>query len=48
MAPVPHRGERNSSLFLPLVAQAVADCKGIDPEEVIAVTEQNAERLYHV
>lgn len=48
MAPVPHRGERNSSLYLPLVAEAVAALKGISPEEVIAVTEQNAERLYHL
>ena len=48
MAPVPHRGERNSSLLLPLVAQAVAELKGISPEEVVEVTEHNAERLYNL
>lgn len=48
MAPEPHRGERNSSLFLPLVAKAVAELKKIPPEEVIAQTERNAERLYRL
>jgi TatD DNase family protein len=48
MAPVPHRGERNSSLFLPLVVQAVAELKGMAPEEVIARTCENAKRLYRL
>lgn len=48
MAPVPHRGERNSSLNLPLVAQQIAAIRGITAEEVIAATEKNAERLYHL
>ena len=48
LAPVPYRGKRNCSLYLPLVAQAIADLRGIDPEEVIAVTEKNAERLYRL
>jgi TatD DNase family protein len=48
MAPEPHRGERNSSLYLPLVVQAVAELKGMAPEEVIAQTERNAERLYRL
>jgi TatD DNase family protein len=48
MAPEPHRGERNSSLFLPLVVKAVADLKNVTPEEVIAQTERNAERLYRL
>lgn len=48
MAPVPHRGERNSSLYLPYVVQAIADLKGMDPDEVIRQTEKNAEQLYHL
>ncbi|MBQ3974370.1 MAG: TatD family hydrolase, partial [Lachnospiraceae bacterium] len=48
LAPVPYRGQRNSSLYLPLVAKAIAGIKGIDVSEVIAVTEKNAERLYRL
>ncbi|WP_130836299.1 TatD family hydrolase [Lachnoclostridium sp. Marseille-P6806] len=46
MAPEPHRGERNSSLLLPLVTAKIAELKEISLEEVIRVTEKNAERLY--
>ena len=45
MSPEPHRGKRNSSLNLPYVAAALAEIKGITPEEVIAVTEENAKKL---
>ena len=48
LAPVPYRGRRNSSLYLPLVAGAGADLKEMDVSEVIAVTERNAERLYRL
>ncbi len=48
LAPVPHRGERNSSLNLPYVVNAVSEIKGIPPEEVIAITEKNAGRLYRL
>ena len=46
LAPVPHRGERNSSRYLPLVVRAVAELKGVSPEEVEAVTEENACRCF--
>ena len=48
LAPVPFRGKRNSSLYLPYVAEAIAQLKGMDTEEVIARTEENAERLYRL
>ena len=48
LAPVPYRGKRNSSLYLPYIAAAVAELKGMDTEEVIARTEENAERLYRL
>lgn len=47
MAPTPHRGERNCSLYLRYVVQAIAELKEMDPEEVIRKTEENAEELYH-
>lgn len=48
LAPVPYRGKRNSSLYLPFVVEELARIKGMDAEEVIARTEENAERLYRL
>lgn len=48
LAPEPHRGERNSSLNLPYVAKEIAALKGISYEEVVACTEENAKRLFHL
>lgn len=46
LAPVPYRGKRNSSLYLPLVVQAVAAIKGISPEQVEAQTWNNGRALF--
>ena len=46
LAPVPNRGKRNSSLNLPYVAEAVAELKGMEMEEVIRITNENARKLY--
>ena len=46
LAPVPHRGERNSSLNLPFVVEQIAQIKGLTPEEVIQITEKNAKCLF--
>ncbi len=48
MAPTPHRGTRNTSANLPYVVNALAEIKGILPEQVIEITEQNARRLYRM
>ena len=48
MAPEPFRGSRNSSVYLPYVVKAIADIKGVTPQEVIDVTEQNARRFYGI
>ena len=48
LAPVPHRGERNESALLPLVAAKVAEIKGLSTEEVEAITTSNAERLFDI
>ena len=34
LAPTPHRGRRNSSLYLPLVVEEIARIRGIAPQEV--------------
>jgi len=46
MAPVPHRGERNSSFFLSHVAEKIAEIKNISVAEVENVTYQNALNIY--
>ena len=48
LSPVPNRGKRNSSLNLPYVVEAVSQIKGISKEDVIAVTNKNAKRLYRL
>ena len=48
LSPEPNRGKRNSSLNLKYVAAAIAELKGITPEEVIQITSKNAERIYGI
>ena len=45
LAPVPYRGKRNCSLYLPYVAKAIAEIKGVTEEEVIRVTDDNARKV---
>lgn len=46
LAPEPNRGKRNTSLNLPYVAREIAAIKGISYEDVVRITEENAERLF--
>ncbi len=46
MAPVPNRGKRNSSEYLPYIIRQIADIKGISAEEVEEATYNNAVRLF--
>ncbi len=48
LAPEPHRGERNCSLYLHSIAAMIAELKGISIEEVGEQTRQNALRLYQM
>lgn len=48
LAPEPFRGKRNSSLLIPYSARVIADIKGVDIDEVYAVTYDNAMRLYNL
>lgn len=47
LAPVPCRGKRNCSLYLPYVAEEIAALKGTDVEEVVRQTEINSKALYN-
>ena len=46
LTPVPHRGERNESAYIPFIADFIARQKGVSPEEVAAVTTANAKTLF--
>lgn len=48
LAPVPHRGKRNESAFLPHVCNFVASCLGVDPGEVSQATQRNAIELFNL
>jgi TatD DNase family protein len=45
LAPVPHRGKRNESGYLPLIARRVADLKQTSQQEVEKATTRNARLL---
>ena len=47
LAPKPHRGKDNCSAFIPLVAQKLAEVKGISMEECAVATTQNAFALFN-
>lgn len=48
MAPEPHRGKRNSSIYLPYVVKAISELRGITEDEVICATNENAIRLFGI
>ncbi len=48
LAPVPYRGKRNEPSYIPIIAQMVANIKGITLEKVAEATSQNAEKLFQI
>jgi TatD DNase family protein len=46
LAPVPHRGKRNEPAFVPLIAEVLAQVKGVTVDEVARATTENAQRLF--
>jgi TatD DNase family protein len=48
LAPVPHRGRRNEPAFVAHVAAQLAAVRGIPVEELIALTGQNARRVFQL
>ena len=48
LTPVPNRGKRNSSLNLPYVVEKIAQLKNVSEDEVIAVTNENARKLFQI
>ena len=48
MTPVPYRGQRNDSSYVRLVAEKLAEWKGIAPEELEHATLENGKRLFRI
>ena len=48
LAPVPHRGKRNESSYIPLIAMKVGEVLGVDVAEVASKTTENASRFFGI
>lgn len=48
MTPVPYRGRRNDSGYVHLVAEKLAEWKGVTPEEIARITTENGKRLFRI
>ena len=48
LAPVPYRGKRNESAYLPLIAARLAEVKGLSLNEIETITTDNAIRLFNL
>lgn len=48
MTPEPYRGKRNDSGYVRLVAEKIAELRGVTFEEIAQITAQNARRLFKI
>ena len=48
LAPMPFRGKRNESAYLPLVAQRLAQVYQVSDEQVAQITTANAQKLFGI
>jgi len=48
LAPVPYRGKRNESSYLPLIAAKVAEAKGLSLADIETATTENAQKLFGI
>lgn len=48
LAPVPHRGERNWSLYVRDVAEKIASLRGTTAQHIAEITTRNAKALYRI
>ena len=46
LAPVPHRGKRNESSYIPLIAQALANATDRSLNDIAHITTANAEQIF--
>lgn len=48
LAPVPHRGKRNSSLYMHHTAERIAEIRGIDVGTLCVLTTENTKKLFGI
>lgn len=48
LTPVPHRGKRNESSYIPVIASRLAEITGTDIGEIAARTTENAQKLFMI
>ncbi|MDE6695852.1 MAG: TatD family hydrolase [Muribaculaceae bacterium] len=48
LAPVPKRGRRNESSYIPYVNQKIAEILGLTPEDVDRITTNNAKNIFKI
>ena len=48
MAPVPHRGKRNESSFIPYIINTLAEVYSTSPENIAETTTRNAKNLFNL
>ncbi|MBR3149910.1 MAG: TatD family hydrolase [Eubacterium sp.] len=48
LAPVPHRGKRNDSSYIPHIAERIGEVLGMSAQEILDVTEKNAKELFEL
>lgn len=47
LSPVPYRGKRNESSYIPLIAAKLAEIKGVTLDKLASVTSENARNLFY-
>ena len=48
LCPVPFRGKRNDSSYIPFIAERIGEVLGMEAQTVLDVTAENAKRLYQL
>lgn len=48
LTPVPYRGKRNESSYIPFIAEKIAELKNVDKNEVSRITDNNSEALFKI
>ena len=48
LAPVPMRGKRNDSSYIPYIAEKIAQVLEMDTQKLLDITSENAKKLYNL
>jgi TatD DNase family protein len=48
LAPVPYRGKRNESAYIPVIAQKLAEIYNVTVDEIAAITTANSKNVYGI